>query len=100
MKFEINSEKEQANVDDEIYDVGEIFQDAESKIISKALKKGGKVLAIKLVGFKGLIGIDVQPKRRFGTELAGYAKKMGVAGIFHTDELPAYGITDRRSGKS
>jgi glutamyl-tRNA(Gln) amidotransferase subunit E len=82
-----------AEVDDEIYDLGEIFQDVKSKIISKALKKGGKVLAIKLKGFKGLIGMDVQPNRRFGTELAGYAKKMGVAGIFHTDELPAYGIT-------
>jgi glutamyl-tRNA(Gln) amidotransferase subunit E len=83
-----------AEVDEEINDLGEIFQDAQSKIISKALKKGGKVLAIKLKGFKGLIGMDVQPNRRFGTELAGYAKKMGVAGIFHTDELPAYGITE------
>lgn len=85
--------KRDAEVDDGIHDLGEIFQDAESKIISKALKKEGKVLAIKLKGFRGLIGMDVQPNRRFGTELAGYAKKMGVAGIFHTDELPAYGIT-------
>ncbi len=45
-------------------------------------------------GFKGLIGKEIQPGRRFGTELAAYAKKMGVSGIFHTDELPAYGITD------
>ncbi len=82
-----------ASVDDILHDLGEIFKHTESKILSKALKKEGKVLAIKLAGFKGLIGIDVQPNRRFGTELAGYAKKMGVAGIFHTDELPAYGIT-------
>ena len=83
----------EADVEDEIHDLGELFQDTESQIISKALKKGGKVLAIKLGGFRGLIGIEVQPNRRFGTELAGYAKKMGVAGIFHTDELPSYGIT-------
>ncbi len=50
--------------------------------------------AIKLEGFKGLIGKEIQPGRRFGTELAAYAKKMGVSGIFHTDELPAYGITE------
>ena len=31
--------------------------------------------------------------RRFGTEIASYAKKRGVSGIFHSDELPAYGIT-------
>lgn len=85
--------KREAQVEDQIHDLGETLKDTESKIIAKALKKGGKVLAIKLNGYKGLIGKEVQPGRRFGTELAGYAKKMGVAGIFHTDELPAYGIT-------
>ena len=35
----------------------------------------------------------MQPGRRFGTEIASYAKKRGVSGIFHSDELPAYGIT-------
>ncbi|MFL2978831.1 MAG: hypothetical protein ACJZ59_07255 [Candidatus Thalassarchaeaceae archaeon] len=29
---------------------------------------------------------------RLGRELAGAAKLAGVAGIFHSDELPAYGI--------
>ncbi|EKF86108.1 Glu-tRNA(Gln) amidotransferase subunit GatE [Methanobacterium formicicum] len=85
--------KREAQVEDTIHDLGETLKDTESKIIAKALKKDGKVLAIKLNGYKGLIGKEVQPGRRFGTELAGYAKKMGVAGIFHTDELPAYGIT-------
>ncbi len=84
----------EATVDNEIHNLNKIFEKTESKIISKALSKGGNVLAIKLSGFKGLIGKEVQPGRRFGTELAGYAKKMGVSGIFHTDELPAYGITD------
>jgi glutamyl-tRNA(Gln) amidotransferase subunit E len=84
----------EATVDNEIHNLNKIFEKTESKIISKALSKGGNVLAIKLGGFKGLIGKEVQPGRRFGTELAGYAKKMGVSGIFHIDELPAYGITD------
>lgn len=82
-----------ARVVDEIYDVEDLFKDTESKIISKAISNGGSVLAIKLEGFSGLIGREVQPGRRFGTELAGYAKKMGVSGLFHTDELPAYGVT-------
>ncbi|MEG3225123.1 MAG: glutamyl-tRNA(Gln) amidotransferase subunit E [Methanobacteriales archaeon Met13] len=89
----------EAEVHEEIYELNEIFRESESKIISKAIKKGGKVLAIKLKGFQGLIGKEVQPGRRFGTELAGYTKKMGVAGIFHTDELPAYGITDNEVEK-
>ena len=83
----------EAEIEGEIYDLSDLLRETESKIVSKALKKGGKVLAIKLIGFRGLIGKELQPNRRFGTELAGYAKKMGVAGIFHTDELPAYGIT-------
>jgi glutamyl-tRNA(Gln) amidotransferase subunit E len=84
-----------ATVDHEIYKVDEIFENTESKIITKAISRGGNVFAIKLEGFKGLIGKEVQPGRRFGTELAGYAKKMGVSGIFHTDELPAYGINNK-----
>jgi len=83
-----------ASVNDEIYNVSGLFEKTDSKIISKALSKGGTVLSIKLKGFRGLIGKEVQPGRRFGTELAAYAKKMGVSGIFHTDELPAYGISD------
>jgi glutamyl-tRNA(Gln) amidotransferase subunit E len=83
-----------ATVDHEIYKVDDIFENTESKIITRAISRGGNVFAIKLEGFKGLIGKEVQPGRRFGTELAGYAKKMGVSGIFHTDELPAYGINN------
>jgi len=83
-----------ATVDNNIHNLNYIFEKTESKIITNAILKGGIVLAIKLEGFKGLIGKEVQPGRRFGTELAAYANKMGVSGIFHSDELPAYGITD------
>jgi glutamyl-tRNA(Gln) amidotransferase subunit E len=93
--IEIRNELQErnANVDENIHDVSKLFGETESKIISRAISKGGKVLAIKLMGFKGLIKKEIQPGRRFGTEMAGYAKKMGVSGLFHTDELPAYGIT-------
>jgi glutamyl-tRNA(Gln) amidotransferase subunit E len=93
--IEIKNElqKRDAKVLDEIYNLNDIFKKTDSKIIFKAISTGGNVFAIKLEGFKGLIGKEIQPDRRFGTELAAYAKKMGVSGIFHTDELPAYGIT-------
>ncbi len=94
--IEIKNElkKRDAKVLDDIYNLNNIFENTDSKIISNAISTGGNVFAIKLEGFKGLIGKEIQPGRRFGTELAAYAKKMGVCGIFHTDELPAYGITD------
>ncbi|MCL2550226.1 MAG: Glu-tRNA(Gln) amidotransferase subunit GatE, partial [Methanimicrococcus sp.] len=38
-------------------------------------------------------GREVQPGRRLGTELSEKAKAVGVSGLFHTDELPNYGIT-------
>jgi glutamyl-tRNA(Gln) amidotransferase subunit E len=88
IKDELNNRN--ASVDDELYDIAPLLKESKSKIIAKA----ESVFAIKLNGFKGLIGMEIQPGRRFGTELAGYAKKMGVSGLFHTDELPAYGITE------
>jgi glutamyl-tRNA(Gln) amidotransferase subunit E len=82
-------------IKDKTTDVSEIFVKSESKVIKKALKSGGTVYAVKLPGFAGLLGIEVQPDRRFGTEISDYAKFWGrVGGIFHTDELPKYGISD------
>ncbi len=80
---------------EEIVDVTEVFKNTSSKIIRKSLTTpGGGVYAVVLKGFKGLLGREVQPGRRFGTELSDYAKVWGgVGGIFHTDELPNYGIT-------
>ncbi len=78
----------------EIVDVTEVFGGTRSKVIRRALSRGGRVLAVKLPGFHGILGVEVQPGRRFGTELADYARFWGgVGGIFHTDELPGYGIT-------
>ncbi|WP_148883675.1 Glu-tRNA(Gln) amidotransferase subunit GatE [Thermococcus aciditolerans] len=80
-------------VTEEFHDVTEIFQNTGSKIIARTVKKGGKVLAVKLPKFRGLIGKEIQPGRRLGTEMADRAKKY-VKGIFHIDELPNYGITE------
>lgn len=81
-----------ASVHDKIFDVTDNFADTKSKVIKKALKKG-KVFAILLPGFAGYVGREVQPGRRLGTEFSDRAKTSGVGGIFHTDELPNYGIT-------
>ncbi|WP_042667586.1 Glu-tRNA(Gln) amidotransferase subunit GatE [Desulfurococcus amylolyticus] len=83
------------NISDNIIDVTDVFRDTGSKIVKKALSiPGSGVYAVVLRGFKGLLGIEIQPGRRFGSELADYARIWGgVGGIFHTDELPNYGIT-------
>jgi glutamyl-tRNA(Gln) amidotransferase subunit E len=79
-----------ASVDGEPVDVTAVF----SKTGSSILKKAGKILAVRLPGFAGMVGKEIQPGRRLGSEFSDYAKKCGVGGIFHTDELPAYGITE------
>ncbi len=79
----------------EIIDITDVFAKSESKVIKNAVKSGGLVHAVKLPRFAGLIGREIQPERRLGTEFSDYAKFWGdVGGIFHTDELPKYGITD------
>jgi len=78
----------------EIHDVSQLFQKSPSKVIKAALKRKEGVYALVLPGFAGLVGRDVQPGRRVGSEFADYAKFWGgVQGLFHTDELPKYGIT-------
>ncbi|WP_227354935.1 Glu-tRNA(Gln) amidotransferase subunit GatE [Haladaptatus salinisoli] len=74
-------------------DVSEVFADTDSGVIRGALDGGGTVAAVPLFGFDGLVGREIQPDRRLGTELSDHAKRHGAGGIFHTDELPAYGVT-------
>ncbi|MFC7324531.1 Glu-tRNA(Gln) amidotransferase subunit GatE [Halorubrum rutilum] len=78
----------------DVADVTDVFADTESGVIRGALDAGGKVTAVPLFGFDGLVGREIQPDRRLGTELSDHAKRHGAGGIFHTDELPAYGVTD------
>ncbi|MDK2789855.1 MAG: glutamyl-tRNA(Gln) amidotransferase subunit [Methanothermococcus sp.] len=90
-----------AEVLEEIIDITDLLKDTESKILKNALKKkNGKIKAILLKGFGGLVGREVQPGRRLGTELSDRAKVLaGVGGLFHTDELPKYGITQEEVDK-
>jgi len=73
-------------------EVSSIFAHTASNVLKKK-----HVWGLLLPGFAGLVGKDIQPDRRLGSEFADHAKKRGVAGIFHTDELPRYGITSRET---
>ena len=71
----------------EIIDVSKAVKKSSSKIIKNVLEKKGKILGIRLKGFTSLLGRELQPGYRLGTELAGRAKiKAGVGGIIHSDE--------------
>ena len=79
--------------------ITDLFVNSSSEMVQKSLSSGHIVLALKLEGFAGKIGkkeLDESGAQmpRLGRELASSAKQAGVAGIFHSDELPAYGITE------
>ncbi len=72
-------------------DVTDVFESCESKVIQGALSSKGRVIAVRLSGFAGVMNGD-EGKLRLGSEMAGRARTRGVKGIFHSDELPNYGI--------
>ena len=71
-------------------DVSGVFEETDSGVIAGA----ESVFAVRLGGFDGIVGREIQPDRRLGTEFSDHAKRHGAGGIFHTDELPAYGVTE------
>ena len=77
--------------------VSECFSSCESKMVQNGIGSGSMMLALPLPGLTGKFGTKSSDKEgaqmpRLGRELAGAAKLAGVKGVFHSDELPAYGI--------
>ena len=69
---------------------------SETVDVTKYISKDrGVALACKLPGWKNNLGTKESPPGhvRMGQELSDYAKKAGVKGLMHSDELPAYGIS-------
>jgi len=82
-------------IKEKIVDVTPIFKETRCRLIRKAVKQKKHVMALKLPGFSGLLGTELIPGVRFGTEMADRARFWGrVGGILHTDELPSYGVTE------
>ena len=86
-----------------IHELTEIFSECESEMVLSSLEAGSSVLGVPLPGFSGRLGKKTADENeaqlpRLGRELASAAKLAGVAGIFHSDELPAYGISASEVG--
>ncbi len=79
-----------AEVAEEIRDITDLLGSSKSKVISRALEKGGRVLAVVLRGYRGVLG---------ALELGRYVMVAGLGGVIHTDELPGYGITEEEVGR-
>jgi glutamyl-tRNA(Gln) amidotransferase subunit E len=74
-----------------ILDVTGLMKNTQSKIIATALDKKHVVLGIRLRHFGGLLK---SAEAAFGRELAQRVRVLGIRGLFHSDELPDYGISE------
>ncbi len=85
----------EADITEDFVDVTQIFKNTKCKVIAKAIKQNNPVLAVRLSGFAGFLKKELATGMRLGSELAGMARFWGrVGGIFHTDEMPAYDVTE------
>ncbi len=77
------------------FDVTQIFGDTTKGPLLRALRRGGRIVALRLTGYGDLLGRELCPGRTFGRELADHAKAYGIGGLIHTDEdLGSMGLTD------
>ncbi|MCA9486887.1 Glu-tRNA(Gln) amidotransferase subunit GatE [Candidatus Woesearchaeota archaeon] len=79
------------------FDISDILKSADSKIVQKNLEeKDACVLALRLPALSGLLGHEIQPNYRFASEISLRNKQHfpHLKGLFHTDELPKYGIEE------
>lgn len=76
-------------------DITGIFGKTEVSVIKNSTGSEGKVYGIRLENFAGVIGMEINPERRLGSEISDYAKMSGVKGIIHSDEdLKKYGFLE------
>lgn len=80
--------------------VQDFTEDFTSTQLSKGFIKAGIDSGLSIYGkayplFKGFFGYEVNPNRRYGTELSDRIKVLGLNGLIHTDEnLEKYGISE------
>ncbi len=81
-----------------VVDVTSCFENCESTILKKNLEvETGAVLGIRLKGMKGIFGHELHEGYRFGSEVSERNKSHFplIKGLFHSDELPKYGIESK-----
>ncbi|HXV66538.1 MAG TPA: Glu-tRNA(Gln) amidotransferase subunit GatE [Nitrosopumilaceae archaeon] len=88
LKLEKISRKE------DVFDVTEFMKNCKSKIIQKALKNKSVIKVIKIKNFSGMFNYSPYENIRLGKEIGQLVRFFGIGGVFHSDELPNYGIDD------
>lgn len=80
--------------ENDIVDIFEIMKDSKSKIIQSAIKRGDQIKGIRVRNGKGIFGYSPFEGIRLGREIGQLVRFFGIGGVFHSDELPNYGIDE------
>jgi glutamyl-tRNA(Gln) amidotransferase subunit E len=78
---------------DNVTDVTDLLKRSSSKVVRKILNDDSRFMAFVLRGFRGILSFEPYQGIRLGRELGDLVKSHGIGGIFHSDELPDYGIS-------
>jgi glutamyl-tRNA(Gln) amidotransferase subunit E len=89
-----NSDFKGISKNEDIFDITEDWNGCKSEIIQKALKDNSIIKAIKIENFSGMFGYSPYEGVRLGKEIGQLVKFYGIGGVFHSDELPNYGINN------
>ena len=89
-----NSDFKGISKDADIFDITEDWNSCKSEIIQKALNDNSIIKAIKIENFSGMFGYSPYEEIRLGKEIGQLVKFYGIGGVFHSDELPNYGINN------
>ena len=89
-----NSNFEEISKNNDVFDITNDFKNCESKIIQKSLRDNSLIKAIRIRNFAGMFGYSPYEEIRLGKEIGQLVKFYGIGGVFHSDELPNYGIEE------
>lgn len=80
----------------EVKDLSQIFKNTNCKFVKKALLERKGVFGFIVKEGESLIGKEIQPNKRIGTEFSDFSKPLSkVGGIIHSDEkLEKYDFTN------
>ncbi|MBI5860083.1 MAG: Glu-tRNA(Gln) amidotransferase subunit GatE [Nitrosarchaeum sp.] len=78
----------------DVFDITDDFKNCQSKIIQKSLRDNSIIKVIRVRNFVGMFGYSPYEGIRLGKEIGQLVKFYGIGGVFHSDELPNYGIEE------
>ena len=78
---------------EDAFEISDMFAGTGSSTLRNELAKGRTLVCIRARGLAGMIGFETRPGIRLGREIGQAVRYFGAGGVLHSDELPAYGVT-------